>query len=276
MPIRPRLPGRSPGRPNADPGLRAATIGHDIRNLLTAADLAVAMATATLDGDHPARSDLDQALIVIDRAARLAVRLCQPSILPAGEALRPDGPGCDVSAVVRSVEPILHRLVRGDGELVVDVPDRVGRVRLDAAALESLVVNLVVNARDAQPMGGRIDLVVSALDEPVTGRPLVRLAVADRGAGIDPLIRDRMFLPRQTTKPDGSGLGLAIVAEVVGSVDGTVVAQDRRSGGTRFVVDLPRIVVARSAGHPTGDAASTPPAPTVIRSVPTPCFEGEP
>jgi signal transduction histidine kinase len=277
VPIRPHLPGRSPGRPTAAAGLQAATIGHDIRNLLTAADLAVAMAMTGLEPGHSARPDLEGAIVILDRAARLAGRL-----LVAGRDADTGHDedrtlGCDVAVVVRSIEPILRRLVRGDAELAVDTPGHVGRVPLDAAAIESLVVNLIVNARDAQPLGGRIELEVTGGQQAGTGRPTVRLTVADRGTGIDPAVRERMFAPRVTTKVGGSGLGLAIVADAVDAAGGTIVALDRRNGGTRFVVDLPRLAESGPAAARC-PSATPPPVRTVgtfLPRVPGCRFEGE-
>jgi signal transduction histidine kinase len=246
------LPG-GPARSDPDPiaadaeSLWAAAIGHDLRNLLTAISLAVAMAADAIAEDHPARADLDEAQRATTRAAAMTDRLLEgvrpvPVGATSDDRVVPDGSraiACDVALVIHSIEPILRRLVEPGIDLRIDVAADLGRVGLDEAAIECLVVNLVVNARDAQPRGGRIDVEATARPMPGSGSPAVQLTVADRGRGIAAEVRDRMFDPRVTTKPGGSGLGLAIVADVVRSVGGTVDAVDRRDGGTRFLVVLP-------------------------------------
>ena len=248
----------SPAASDAPPGavrvpvpigeaLLAATIGHDIRNLLTAIGMAVEMAIDAVGDDHPARADLVEAIRTLKMAAPLTARLVamghgHGDATRVGPAHGPDRhAGSDIVEVVRAIEPILRRLLVGDWVLHLDIPSAVARVALDAVSIESLVVNLVVNARDAQPLGGRIDLALHVRRAARIRPATVELSVADRGTGIAPEVRDRLFEPRVTTKAHGSGLGLAIVADVVHGAGGTVAVSDQPDGGTRFVVTLPEL-----------------------------------
>jgi two-component system cell cycle sensor histidine kinase/response regulator CckA len=260
----PSMPASVAGQPGpVDHALVAATIGHDIRNLLTAIDLAVEMAIESVGDDHPARADLVEAIRALDMATVLTVRLLELGGTQGVErpgAVQPDpgaSSGCDVADVVRAIDPILRRLVDGEWTLELDVPQAVGRVALEAASVESLVVNLVVNARDAQPDGGRIDIAVHERRPGPTAPAFVELSVADRGTGIAAELRHRIFEPRVTTKIGGSGLGLAIVADVVRAAGGTVQVSDRAGGGTCFLVLLPRLaepvrVIAPRGAQPGG------------------------
>ncbi|MEL6344784.1 MAG: ATP-binding protein [Myxococcota bacterium] len=137
-------------------------------------------------------------------------------------------------ASLRSLERILRRLVQEDIRLDVQTPSRPCWLVIDRTQFEQIVLNLVVNAVDAMPDGGRIEIVVDAGD----AERGLSLAVRDTGEGIPDGIKARLFEPFFTTKPRGigSGLGLSIVQQIVQSVDGSIAVDSILGEGSVFTV----------------------------------------
>jgi signal transduction histidine kinase len=162
-----------------------------------------------------------------------------------------------VNDVVAGMERTLRALVGTDSQLVTRLRPHGGLIRADAAQLHRLLINLVVNARDAMPNGGvvTIETGVAAADAPdAPARPAslprdgdyLTLAVRDTGTGMDEATRSQIFEPFFTTKPagHGTGLGLWIVRDIVERFDGAIEVRSVPGQGTEFVVYFPR---ARSA-----------------------------
>jgi signal transduction histidine kinase len=149
--------------------------------------------------------------------------------------------GVPVDALLRGLEPLLRAPVRGN----VDLDARPGapgaRVAADPTAIELVVLNLVANGRDAIRGDGRISITTATVAR--DGRPWVRLAVADSGAGMDRETLERVFEPFFTTKAElgGTGIGLYTVAAIVEQAGGTITATSEPGAGTTFVVDLPAL-----------------------------------
>jgi signal transduction histidine kinase len=157
----------------------------------------------------------------------------------------------DVSAVLQGVEKMLGRVLGEDIELALHTSADAGRVFVDPGQLEQVIMNLVVNARDAMPTGGNITIETSsvALDDTyaaahagVTPGSYVLLAVTDTGVGMDRATQERIFEPFFTTKSvgRGTGQGLAITRSVV--VDkhrGDLTFDSKLGAGTTFVIRLP-------------------------------------
>jgi two-component system NtrC family sensor kinase len=117
-------------------------------------------------------------------------------------------------------------------------------VPLAQEQLGQVLLNLVLNARDAMPRGGTITLAAKQLDEPAQ----VRIEVRDTGTGIRPEILPRVFEPFFTTKGDaGNGLGLMIAKEVIEHAGGTIRIDSQYGKGTTILIDLPRAASAASA-----------------------------
>jgi CheY-like chemotaxis protein len=172
----------------------------------------------------------------------------------------------DVPALVTGLEPMLRRLIGEDIELVVTSLPPVGRVRVDPGQLEQVILNLVVNARDAMPRGGRLrvetmdaemDAHYAALHPGAVPGPYVMLAVSDTGIGMDAATQARIFEPFFTTKGEhGTGLGLATVYGIVKQAGGTVRVYSEPGRGATFKVFLPRVA---GAPEPADAGAEAPP-----------------
>ncbi|ABW16448.1 multi-sensor hybrid histidine kinase [Parafrankia sp. EAN1pec] len=224
-------------------GQLAGGIAHDFNNLLTVIDGYATLVLARGDLDEGAHRDLTA---VRDAAARATGLTSQLLAFSRTVDVRP-GP-VDLNDLVRGLEEMLRRLIREDIELVVMPSARPATVRVDRGKLEQVLVNLVVNSRDAMPDGGRlfirvvvVDDVASASHPDVPPRRLVRLTVADTGHGMPEHVRAHIFEPFFTTKDPGkgTGLGLATVYGIVRQAEGTVEVDSVPGLGATFRVDLP-------------------------------------
>ncbi|MEX5635107.1 ATP-binding protein [Parafrankia sp. FMc2] len=249
-------------------GQLAGGIAHDFNNLLTVIDGYATLVLARGDLDGGVRQDLTA---VRDAAARATGLTSQLLAFSRTSDVRP-GP-VDLNDLVRGLEAMLRRLIREDIDLVVILSPRPAVVRIDRGKLEQVLVNLVVNSRDAMPEGGRLLIRVDLLDEttPAYGftmprgtltQPFVRLTVADTGHGMPDDVRARIFEPFFTTKPPGSGtgLGLATVYGIVRQAEGTVGVDSVPGLGATFRVDLPASSHTRPdspAGGPPSVGAAT-------------------
>jgi len=222
----------------------AAGTAHDVNNLLM---VVIGCAEMALD-DHtlqPHTRDLVREIVGAGERAGLLTR----QFLSVGRPAAPVS-ALDVTAVLRNAERLLRRFI-GAG---IDLQFRPGAtprwVHAQASQIEQVVVNLVLNARDAMAAGGTLTITLSevtasaAANEPPGERRLVRLAVTDTGRGIDPAIQGRMYDAFATTKPidKGSGLGLAVVRTIVDQLGGSIHMTTAPGRGTTFAIDLPTAV----------------------------------
>jgi PAS domain S-box-containing protein len=226
-------------------GQLAGGIAHDFNNLLTAIRGYATLAVHEVAPDSDARSDLEQIEQAADRATGLTRQLLafarravlQPKLVDLGE-------------IVREVEPMLHRLIDEDVTLITVTPPAHGQVLADPSQMEQVIINLVVNARDAMPDGGtlRIETADVELDEEfvrqhpaATAGPNARLAVIDTGTGMDEATLGHLFEPFFTTKGPGkgTGLGLATVYGIVRQSGGLIIASSELGQGSTFTVYLP-------------------------------------
>ena len=219
-------------------GLMTASIAHDFNNVL---NIIMGFAEFARDGDDSTRpADLDEIVQAARRGEKLTRKLLDFSRRPDPS---PES-GTDLARVMADLLTMVQRLVGP----YVDVEMRVGAgsmiVSTDSTSIEQVLLNLVANARDAMPAGGRVGIDVTCPATPsgalAAGR-YVRIAVRDTGTGIDPLIVKRMFEPLFTTKPrgQGTGLGLSTSRMLIEREGGTITIESVLNEGTTVHVDLP-------------------------------------
>ena len=239
-------------------GRLAGGVAHDFNNLLTVALLALDHASRLARG----QADLEEVLREVRDVAQRGAWLTRQLLAVARrQVTTPRVLGLD--RAVSDHAPLLRRLLGPDRELSLELGGA-GNVRLDPAQLEQVLLNLVANARDAMPEGGRVTISTGRVREP--GAPpggWTRLCVTDTGSGIAPAILERVFEPFVTTKPPGvgTGLGLATCYGIVRQSGGRIRALRAPQGpGTRFEVDLP----------PCEDPADQAPGPATTSALPPP------
>jgi len=228
-------------------GRLAAGVAHDFNNLLTAIIGYTQLMQRRFPSDHPATQDAEEVLGAAERAASLTRQLL---IFSRQQVLEPRV--LDLNSIVTDLDRMLRRLIGADIDLLtVPAPD-LGRIKADPGQVEQVLVNLVVNARDAMPSGGKLTIETGnvELDEHyVRDHPLARpgryvvLAVADSGCGMDPETQARMFEPFFTTKEvgKGTGLGLSTVHGIVQQSSGHIEVNSEVGLGSVFKVYLPRV-----------------------------------
>lgn len=227
-------------------GRLAGGVAHDFNNLLTVMAGTVDLALMDVGVGDPLRESLQEMRLMVERASSLTRQLLA---LSRHQPLQPQV--VDLGAALRFMEPMLRRTIGEDIELSLKMDPDVWAVRIDGGHIEQLVLNLVLNSRDAMPAGGR--LVVEAanvrLDDAYARRHFdvvpgeyAMLAVSDTGVGMDEATRRRVFEPFFTTKPPGrgTGLGLSTVYGIVRRSGGSIWVYSEVSRGTTFKVYLPR------------------------------------
>lgn len=209
----------------------SAGVAHDFNNILTAMMLKV----ETLRLERPTDSELDQALREVVEAGERGARLVQ-QLLTFAKARVPTLRPVDLSRTLREMEPMLQTLTQGKAELRIERSPTPALVNVDPSQVEQVIMNLVINARDASTRKTS-QVQVRLLVEPDS----VLLLVVDQGTGMDAATRDQVFEPFFTTKLQGSGLGLSTVYSIVQQAGGSVTVDSKEGDGSTFSVRLPRI-----------------------------------
>jgi PAS domain S-box-containing protein len=219
-------------------GRLAGGVAHDFNNLLTAivgySDLALARA----GNDESLRSQIGGVRKAADRATSLTRRLLafsrkqvmQPKLL-------------DLNQVVADMSGMLERLIGEDVSLVTRLSPEIGAVRADPVQLQQVIMNLVVNARDAMPDGGTLTLQTSETPGDLSSEPRVVLTARDDGCGMERETLDHIFEPFFTTKERGrgTGLGLPTAYGIVAQSGGSIEVESEPGQGTTVRVLLPRV-----------------------------------
>ena len=231
-------------------GLFAGGIAHDFNNLLTSIHGYAELARGGVSVDDPIRYDLDQVLGSAERAAALANKLLaftRPQILTPTDV--------DPAQVISALVPIFGPLLGDDIRVRTDMGASHAWISADPTQLEQIIINLVVNARDAMPTGGTVTIAVRDLTLTDSDRPdpdpgvrqFVRISVSDTGIGMDEATKARIFDPFYTTKDrdKGAGLGLSTVSRIVAKSGGRLVVETELGKGSTFHVDLPLVGAVR-------------------------------
>ena len=220
-------------------------VAHDFNNLLTVIRGNLELLIEDPQPPLEARELVDQALMAAGRSAELTRRLLAFS---RRQALEPRP--VDMAEVTRAVVAMLDRTLGENIELEVRIPPDLRSFSADTAQLESALVNLAINARDAMPEGGRIRFEARNVDidadgngwsEPFAEGEYVGITVADTGTGMDPAVMRRAMDPFFTTKPvgKGSGLGLSVVYGFVAQSGGAMRLESEEGNGTRVHLLFP-------------------------------------
>ncbi len=228
-------------------GRLAGGVAHDFNNLLTAISGNLELAKLEVDPLHPLSQYLAEASHAVALAAEVTHQLL---IFSRRQVIAPRN--IDLNQLLTTLRKMLARLIGEHIRLETRLADHLGTVQADPGQFQQLVVNLCVNARDAMPEGGRLEIATANTEfseEQCRSRPdlapgrYVQLTVTDTGHGMTDEVRQRIFEPFFTTKGEGqgTGLGLAMVFGAVRQAQGSIEVDSELGAGTTFRILLPRI-----------------------------------
>jgi two-component system cell cycle sensor histidine kinase/response regulator CckA len=237
-------------------GRLAGGVAHDFNNLLTVINGYSDLLLGQIEELDPLHGPLVEIRKAGQRAADLTQQLLAFSRRQVLQ-LRP----VDLNAVIADLEKMLRRVIGEDIDLATSLHPAAGAVLADPGQIHQVVMNLVLNARDAMPGGGHLTIETAPVDlderyarqhPGVTPGPYVMLAVSDTGVGMDAETQAHLFEPFFTTKPRGvgTGLGLSTVYGIVKQSNGSVWVYSEVGKGTTFKVYLPRVDAAPEPAAP--------------------------
>ncbi len=227
-------------------GRLAGSVAHDFNNILTAINGYAELVAAKVTDEHLSKN-IGEIIKASGRATKLVQQLLAFS---RRQVIKPVS--VNLNAIVTAMDSLLHRVIGENIKLETHFDDNLGTTEIDPALAEQVIMNLVVNARDAMPSGGKltIETFCTELNEeycnmhpPVQPGDYVVLTVSDTGVGISEDIRDRIYEPFFTTKAvgKGTGLGLSTVYGIVKQSGGHIWCYSEVGSGTTFKIYLPRV-----------------------------------
>lgn len=228
-------------------GRLAGGVAHDFNNLLMVISGYTEVLLESTARDNPRYPKIAAIQQASDRATTLTRQLLAFSRKQLLELKV-----VDVNAIVSDIERLLRPLIGENIELVTRLASDLGRTRADAGQIEQVIMNLVVNSKDAMPNGGKITILTGnvSLDDDLRREysyiqpgPYVMLSITDTGHGMDKETQSRIFEPFFTTKEKGkgTGLGLSTVYGIIKQSGGYVFAESELGRGTTFRIYLPRV-----------------------------------
>jgi two-component system cell cycle sensor histidine kinase/response regulator CckA len=228
-------------------GRLSGGLAHDFNNLFCVISGHAELMSERLESDHPAIRNLAQIKKAVDSASSLTRQLLAFS---RKQVFHPRV--LDLNGVVLETQKLMGRLVGGHIELFTSLNPQLGHVRVDPVQMEQVLLNLVLNARDAMPASGKLTIATSNVDLEEGARSkraivpagnYVVLSVTDNGCGMDEETQSRIFEPFYTTKElgKGTGLGLASVYGIVKQSGGFIWVYSELGQGTTIKVYLPRV-----------------------------------
>ncbi len=244
-------------------GRLAGGIAHDFNNMLFVINGHAEMLDQDLVPEKRAELDLDETLrnvrAIREAGERAATLTAQLLAFSRQQVISPTV--LDLNAAIDGLEPMVRKLIGENMRLVLKLGLDAGHIRADAGQLDQILVNLVVNARDAMPDGGTITIETrnELVDEPyaiehfdVRPGPFVLLVVIDTGVGMDRAMQERIFEPFFTTKQlgMGTGLGLATAYAIVHQAGGHIWLDSKPGVGSTFKLYFPRVDAPGRAERP--------------------------
>ncbi|MDQ3367696.1 MAG: ATP-binding protein [Myxococcota bacterium] len=228
-------------------GLLAGGVAHDFNNILAVILSSTSMLDEVIPHGHRERELVDEIAAAVTRATALTRQLLAFSRKQVIEPVV-----LDLNMAVNDTRKMLRRMVGEDIVITTSLEPDLGHVRMDPGYLVQVLMNLVVNARDAMPRGGSLTVTTrNALKGDVAE---VTLSVTDTGCGMPPEVRERIFEPFFTTKGlgNGTGLGLSVVHGIIEQAGGRIAVHSEPGVGTTFEIHLP--LVDAPADHITNVA----------------------
>jgi PAS domain S-box-containing protein len=228
-------------------GRLAADIGHDFSNLLSIIKGYTNFSLHTLKEDDPLQGNIKEIQKATERATALVRQLLDFSRHQVMEMKV-----LDLNTLLRDLDKMLHQVISEDIKLVMRLAEDLGKVKVDPQNIEQVILNLVINARDAMPSGGELFIETAnvELDEeyarthnPTKPGHYVMLSVSDTGVGMTEEVKERIFEPFFTTKEKdkGTGLGLSTVYRIIKQNRGNIWVYSKAGKGTTFEICLPRV-----------------------------------
>jgi PAS domain S-box-containing protein len=226
-------------------GQLAGGIAHDLNNLFTVLSGYCQLSLLQIKEDHPLRENLEEIKKTTGRAAELTHQL-----LAISRRQVLDMKVLDLNEVLLGLEKMLGRIIGEDIELITHLAGKLGKVKTDQSQIEQAILNLVVNARDAMPNGGKLiietrnvelDATYALSHFNVTPGRYILFSVSDTGCGMTPEVKEKIFDPFFTTKGKGkgTGLGLSTVYGTVKQSGGHIWVYSEPDRGTTFKIYLP-------------------------------------
>jgi signal transduction histidine kinase/ActR/RegA family two-component response regulator len=216
-------------------GVLAGGIAHDFNNFLTVVQGNIEVAKAQLTPAEPAQQFLDQASSACQRAKFLSSQLL--TFAKGGAPVR------RVVSIAQLVTEAVHLARTGSSAgIEADIAEGLWSAQVDAGQIGQVLHNILINAREAMPGGGAIEVQARNVllpNSPNAADPRVRITIRDHGRGISEEILRRIFDPYFTTKPGGNGLGLATAYAIVVKHGGHISVDSELGAGTTFTIDLP-------------------------------------